>query len=348
MKLKYDRGSVVCTAPSNIALVKYWGKKDIQIPLNPSISFTLDTCYTKTKADFELGDTQTQIEFYFHGESKPSFIPKLEVFIERVKDLYPWLGSLAKLTLHSENSFPHSSGIASSASGFGAMAMCFEKFNSEVLGEEIDLDRASNAARLGSGSACRSVFGGFNLWGELTEDLGDQSLSSQLTDIHPNFDDIKDAICIASSGEKSVGSSAGHSLMNNHVFGEQRINQAKDNCRELLSCLRSGDVWKAGELIEEEAMTLHALMMTSRPSYMLIRPNTVAMIEVIRQFREDEKTPVFFTLDAGPNPHVIYFNESRTLVEQKLLPKLKGLCENERIIMDQIGKGPKILESSFE
>ena len=347
MKLKYDRGSVVCTAPSNIALVKYWGKKDIQIPLNPCISFTLDTCYTKTKADFELGDGETQIEFFFHGKAKESFIPKLKVFIERVRDLYPWLNKLEKLTLHSENSFPHSSGIASSASGFAAMAMCFEKFNSEVLSEPLNLDRASNAARLGSGSACRSVYGGFNLWGSLN-DLGDETYSQELSQIHPNFHDIKDAICIASSGEKSVGSSAGHSLMNNHVFGEQRIQQAKDNCKELLGHLKSGDIWKAGELIEEEAMTLHALMMTSRPSYMLIKPNTVAMIELIREFRNTENVPVFFTLDAGPNPHVIYFNESRKVVEDELLPKLSALCENERIIMDEIGKGPKVLESSFE
>ena len=348
MKLKFKKAMVECVAPSNIALVKYWGKRDTQIPLNSSVSFSLRSCLTQTKAEFSFGTGEREIGFFFHGKETPSFVKKIETFINRVENQYPWVKDISGLTLHSENSFPHSSGIASSASGFAALATCFEKVHSELMGEKFNYSRASEAARLGSGSACRSVFGEFNIWGELEQGIGNNQYSQALTYIHPIFKSVRDAICIASSGEKSVGSTAGHALMNGHVYGEQRITQAQSNSKALLKCLESGDLWKAGEIIEEEALGLHALMMTSRPSFILMKPNTLKMIEIIRNFRQNQNIPVFFTLDAGPNPHVIYFDEGATLVESELLEQLRPHCEDGRIIMDGIGSGPKILESFFE
>lgn len=348
MKQKFNKGYVECIAPSNIALVKYWGKKQTQIPLNASISFSLSACQTKTKAEFSFGQEERNINFFFHGEKTPSFIPKIETFITRVEKLYPWLSEVEELTLKSENSFPHSSGIASSASAFAALAYCFEVTTCKLEGHEFNHSRASEAARLGSGSACRSVFGNYNLWGELSATNGNNNCSQELNNIHKNFRNVRDAICIASSGEKSVGSTAGHALMNGHVYGEQRIEQAQQNCTSLLSYLEKGDLWKAGEIIEEEALSLHALMMSSRPSFILMKPNTLKMIEIVRNFRQTQNIPVFFTLDAGPNPHIIYFEEGASLVESKLLEELRPHCEQGRIIMDSVGAGPKVLESFFE
>jgi diphosphomevalonate decarboxylase len=107
-------------SPSNIALVKYWGKRDPQLPSNPSISFTLDTCHTQTRATFETGHG---VQVLLNGVDTPSFVPKIEQFIGRIQHRHPWLADY-RVTVDTFNSFPHSSGIASSASGLSALALC--------------------------------------------------------------------------------------------------------------------------------------------------------------------------------------------------------------------------------
>src|SRR5690606_34889499 len=162
-------GIVSWQSPSNIALVKYWGKYGEQLPMNPSISFTLNNCHTKTSMAFE---PKTSIGFEFEvfldGKREESFEPKIQKFFERVECYLPFLKDF-KFKIETTNSFPHSSGIASSASGMSALALCLMDMERQMqpdITENYFLEKASFLARLGSGSACRSLEGPIIVWGE--------------------------------------------------------------------------------------------------------------------------------------------------------------------------------------
>ena len=162
-------------APSNIALVKYWGKKGEQLPANPSISFTLSHCYTETSIAYQRRSASSiaanapfSFDFSFDGQPKPSFHPKIEAFFARIAPYLPFLTDY-HFSIHSHNSFPHSSGIASSASAMAALSVCLMQVARELghtYSEEEFWQKASFLARLGSGSACRSVKGSIVVWGQ--------------------------------------------------------------------------------------------------------------------------------------------------------------------------------------
>jgi diphosphomevalonate decarboxylase len=124
--------------------------------------------------------------------------------------------------------------------------------------------------------------------------------------------------------------------MNRHFYKEKRYEQANTNAIEILGAMRSGDLDKFGEIVEAEALTLHALMMMSNPSFILLKPNTLQMIERIRAFRQETDLPVYFTLDAGPNIHLLYPKSIENKVMPWLNDQLKPLCENEFLIQDYI------------
>ena len=171
---KITKTSFTWKTPSNIALVKYWGKTEPQIPKNASISFTLSNSHTITTIDFTKksnseADNNINFELFFEGKKKEDFKPKIAKFFERILEYCPYLTTYT-MVIHSENSFPHSSGIASSASGMSAIAMCLmslEKSLSRVeLTDNFIRKKASFLARLGSGSASRSIEGPLVVWGQ--------------------------------------------------------------------------------------------------------------------------------------------------------------------------------------
>lgn len=349
MSLRPNKAKISVKAPSNIAWIKYWGKTGVQLPMNASISMTLSNCFTKTDVEFEFGEAlRPDISFLFHGKENESFLPKIDTFVERIKDDYPFVSEIKKLKIYSENTFPHSSGIASSASAFAALAFAFENVMAKISSSEIDLKRASSAARLGSGSACRSLFGQINQWGELESTNGSDEHSIAVENVHEIFKGAKNAVLVVSSEKKSVGSTLGHSLMKGHPYARARIHQANQNAKKALEDIKNGDVWSLGKIIEEEAMSLHALMMTSSPSFMLMKPNTMEIIDKVKAFRSEFDIPIFFTLDAGPNPHLLYFASDSEKVEEFIKTDLAPLCENSFIIFDEIGSGAQVLEASFE
>ena len=163
-------GSSHWESPSNIALVKYWGKSDIQIPKNTSISFTLNKCLTNTKLDFSKKKNNSQFvdfDIYFNEQLKLDFKPKIQSFFERILKYCPYILNY-KFKINTSNTFPHSSGIASSASGISALALCImslEKLINPNIADDYFYMKASFLSRLGSGSACRSLKGSVNLWG---------------------------------------------------------------------------------------------------------------------------------------------------------------------------------------
>lgn len=326
--------------PSNIALVKYWGKHGNQLPMNASLSMTLSNAYTELS--LELTDKQTseiELEYFFEGEQKDSFRERIIRYLAQQPEFSELLNNHA-IRLESSNSFPHSTGIASSASAFASIAAVFLKASGY---QETDfLQQASRLARLGSGSASRSFFGPYASWGALKEKEGtSDEYATPVTKIHDNFKNMRDAILIVEDAPKKVSSSVGHSLMNGHPFAAARFQQANENCLEMFSTLASGDFDKFIAIVEREALTLHAMMMTSNDYYMLMKPGTVRIIEQLMQFREDTKFPICFTLDAGPNIHLLYPSTMKREAEMFIEEVRSDIKE---VIYDEIGMGGIISE----
>ncbi|WP_313385099.1 diphosphomevalonate decarboxylase [Chishuiella sp.] len=337
-----EEGSVNAKSPSNIALVKYWGKKKNQIPTNSSISYTLTNSYTETELKFKKKQSDNfEVEVYFEGEKKDSFSPKIITFFERIIDYVPFLKAY-KFTVHTHNSFPHSSGIASSASGMSALALCLVQIENNLganLSEEESLKKASFLARLGSGSACRSVFKGLIEWGENNFIKGSSDLYGTKypdTEIHEVFKTFHDTILLIHEGQKSVSSTVGHNLMNNHPYAERRFVEANENLEKLIPILKNGDVKAFGELIEHEALTLHAMMMMSNPAFILMKPNTVAALEKLWEYRNETDRQLYFTLDAGANIHLLYPASDALEIEIFIEKELKAFCQNGNYIKDKV------------
>lgn len=344
-------GKVTWQSPSNIALVKYWGKKENQIPANPSISFTLNNCRTITSLEFapkkdseKSGDF---FEFYFEGGKKDDFKPKIYTFFKGIKEYCPYLKEY-KLIINSENTFPHSSGIASSASGMSALALCIMSIEKQLfpsISEDYFYKKASFLARLGSGSACRSVQGKLVVWGEHSEIDGSSNLYgvNYPNEVHEVFENYQDTILLVDKGEKKVSSSVGHNLMHDHPFAEDRFKQAHKNLGKLKEIFASGDLNDFIEIVESEALTLHSMMMSSNPYFILMKPNTLEIINKIWAFRETTGLPVCFTLDAGANVHVLYPEKNKTEIMDFIKNELIKYCEKGQFICDSVGIGSKKL-----
>lgn len=339
------KGNFEWSAPSNIALVKYWGKKDNQIPANPSVSFTLNNCKTITKLAFDKKETSTDFTFdlLFEGKPKEDFKPKIQKFLERVFLYLPFLKDY-HFTIDTQNTFPHSSGIASSASGMAALAMNFmslEKVLNPDMTDEYFYQKASFLARLGSGSACRSVKGKVVVWGNQANIKGSSDLFGVEFPhaIHKNFHNFQDTILLVDKGEKQVSSTVGHDLMHDHPYAERRFAQAHENLDKLIGIFENGNLDEFIKVVESEALTLHAMMMTSMPYYILMKPNTLQIINAIWKFRTETKTPVCFTLDAGANVHVLYPENVTEKVLQFIKDELVVFCQNGQYLCDKIGEG---------
>ncbi|MEM6718632.1 MAG: diphosphomevalonate decarboxylase [Bacteroidota bacterium] len=345
-----ESGSVTWKSPSNIALIKYWGKKEDQIPQNPSISFTLDACVTTTKLSYKKRserDDTFSFDLFFEGKQKDDFKPKINTFLQRIEQYLPFLKDY-HFTIETSNSFPHSSGIASSASGMSALALCFMSLEKELNPTitEAEFNRkASFLARLGSGSASRSIEGDLIVWGEHANTIGSSDLFGIKYPyaVHEVFRNYHDTILLVDKGEKQVSSTVGHNLMHNHPFAEQRFAQAHENLTKIQSVLADGDLKEFIAIVESEALTLHAMMMTSSPYFILMKPNTLEIINRIWKFRETTGSHVCFTLDAGANVHVLYPENEKDIVYPFIQKELLKFCQNEHHICDRIGFGAKKL-----
>ena len=323
---------IIKRSPSNIAIVKYWGKHGTQLPNNPSISFTLSNCFTETKITYSENESMS-LEFYFEGKENPAFKAKIEKYLNENRRYFSFLNNL-DLKIESYNSFPHSSGIASSASSMSALIMCLLEI--KYKDAKIDLREASYLARLASGSAARSVYPTMTLWGK-TPSLPESSDEYAIPIgemINLVFKTYHDSILIVSSKEKSVSSRAGHSLMDNHPMAENRYATARKNTEDLLTILKQGDLEGFIRITESEANQLHDLMATSTPSYTLKEPNTIRIIDEILNFRKDTGLPVCYTLDAGPNVHLLYPDSCSKKVHTFIEETLKNYCFDNKYIDD--------------
>jgi diphosphomevalonate decarboxylase len=279
---------------ANIAFVKYWGRKDhaLRLPLNSSISMNLDRTTTTTTVLFDraLEADQVMIE---DSETSGKAAQRVSEHLDRIRTL---AGISARAQVVSRNSFPMGAGIASSASAFAALttAAC------AAAGLEPDERTLTILARLGSGSACRSIPAGFVEWH--TADTSEGSYAEQIAP--PEHWDLRDLIAIVQTVHKKVSSTKGHELVGPSPFAEARLAAAERALPVVRDALLARDFVALGEETEQEAIRMHAVAMTSQPSLLYWSPDTVRIMQAVRDWRESGLA-VYFTIDAGANVHVL-------------------------------------------
>ena len=336
-------------SPSNIALVKYWGKLPVQIPANPSLSFTLQHSFTEMNLTISPGAVNgPDLDYYFQGDHHEAFESRIREYLQIISPYFPFLAG-SKIRITSRNTFPHSSGIASSASSLSALALGICSIEQQILNgpqDNIFYQKASFMARLGSGSAARSVYGGFVTWGkqegmDLTSDEHATALAGK---IGPAFESLYDAILIISPENKTISSSQGHALMDDHPYARARYRQARENLEKLTRAIYGNDIKTFIRITEDEALGLHGLMMSSDPGYLLLKPNTLHVLSLIQQFRNEKGIFLAFTMDAGPNVHLIYPEYERENVHTFIRVELLKYCHQAQWIDDRMGEGPVELQ----
>lgn len=333
--------TVSASCPSNIALIKYWGKYENQIPANPSISYTLNHCKTNTSMEF-FADELFSVQTYLAGNEEKKFAEKIEKYFKNIEDFLPWILK-GKYIIRTENTFPHSSGIASSASGFGAIAKCLmnldEQFSGKIA-DDLKAKKESFLARLGSGSACRSLYNGLVVWGKTDEVEGSSDLYAVQypnEEIHPIFKNFNDWVLLIHEGEKSVSSTVGHGLMKTNPYAERRFQEAHENFTILKEILKTGDLQNFIKLVEHEALTLHAMMMMSEPAFILMKTGTLEVINKIWNFRKETRLALFFTLDAGANVHLLFPEDSDSdKIKEFIVKELLQHTQNNGVVKDEM------------
>lgn len=308
-------------APANIAFIKYWGKKndELRIPANSSFSMSLDKCLTTTTVEFDKKYKNDSFEIIGQKINEKE-ISRVSFYLERFRKLAK-TNLFAKVV--SKNSFPKSSGIASSASGFAALS----KAAAGALELNLSEKELSILARLGSGSACRSVPAGFVEWKE-----GSSSETSYAYSAYPSeFWDLRDVLVIVKSDGKKVPSTEGHEASRKtSFFYDTSIKVRKQLFKDLKSAFAQKDFKKVGEIIEKDCINLHSVMMSTTPPLFYWSPKTLEIIKNVIDWRS-QGIEAYFTIDAGPNVHLI--SEAKT--EKALMDKLKEINGIQQIIINK-------------
>ena len=228
----------------------------------------------------------------------------------------------------------------------GALALCIMDIEKELnpdMSEAFFYQKASFLARLGSGSACRSIEGPLIVWGahDQVDHSSDLIGTAYPYDVAEVFLTFQDTILLVDKGEKQVSSTVGHGLMQGHAFAKARFSQAYDNLKQLKNIFASGDLDGFIKIVESEALTLHGMMMTSHPYFILMKPNTLEIIQRIWQYRQDTGSKACFTLDAGANVHLLYPEAEKEGVEAFIASDLAQFCQKGHYIKDRVGNGAK-------
>lgn len=279
---------------SNIAFIKYWGNanEELRLPLSPSLSMNLSEVHTTTTVRYssQLSADRLIINGDIASEEQTNRTSQVLDFIRKLSNL-----SL-KAEIVSENNFPTGAGIASSASAFSALAVAATAAADLSLNER----ELSTIARLGSGSACRSIPSGFVEW-----HTGSSHETSYATSIAPpEYWDLVDLIAIIDSSHKKTGSSQGHAISSTSPFQIARINDAERRLEICREAIFSRDFDTFSQIIEEDTLMMHAVMMTSKPPLFYWLPGTMGIISIVQDLRE-RGLPAAFTIDAGANVHVM-------------------------------------------
>lgn len=318
---------VTAKAPSNIAFIKYWGKKDenLRIPANSSISMNLSDAYTITTAETDENLINDEVSI----DGKILAGKDLERISKHVDLLRSGTKNKSYLRIESKNNFPKGAGIASSASGFAALTLAVSK----ALGLSLSEKELSILARMGSGSACRSIPDGFVEWV-----AGDNDKTSYAYSLYPaSYWDIADVIAIVGESPKKVSSTEGHGLAESSPFYEARIRKMPEKIEKIKKALADKNFTDFGEILEAEAINMHSVMMTSVPPLYYLNPETLKVMEAVIEWR-NEGLESYFTIDAGPNVHVICEEGGSDKIKNKL--KEIGF---EKILVNKPAEGAKLI-----
>jgi diphosphomevalonate decarboxylase len=315
-------------ACANIAFIKYWGKRDaeLNLPANSSLSMNLDRLTTVTTVEFSP-DCADDVVILDRREERGESRRRIVTHLDRVRTM---AGLSARARVISENSFPTGAGLASSSSGFAALSLAASK----AAGLELSQRELSILARFGSGSACRSIPGGFTEW--TAGASSEESFAKQIAP--PDHWDLRDVIAIVSRAHKRVGSTEGHSLAATSHLHQARVASVADRLPRARAALLEKDLATLGRLIEEDAVSMHAVMMTSRPPIYYWLPSSVRLIHEVQHWRA-EGLEVYFTFDAGPNVHLICQATDQAEVEKRL----KDIEEVLEVIVSGPGPGARVV-----
>lgn len=309
-------------APSNIAFIKYWGKKDedLKIPENRSISMNLSNLITTTTVEFnpEYKKDLITINNESNELEENRIIKHLNLIRKKVNIDF-------KAKVVSINNFPDGTGLSSSASGFAALTLAATK----AVGLNLDEKELSIITRQGSGSACRSIPDGFVEWvGE-----GAKSLYP------PGYWDIVDVVAIISQDKKDISSTDGQKSAQTSPFFKTRLLKIDRKISRLKKSLENKNFTEFGQLVESEALELHAIMLTSTPSLIYWQPETIKLMKLVKKLRR-EGLEVYFTVNTGQDIHLI-IEEKNT---KELVKKLKDIKEVKNIIVNRPAIGARLTE----
>ena len=315
-------------ACANIAIVKYWGRldDDLNLPLAGSLSMTVDALRTTTTVELDDGlkdDVLTVNGKLAEGKPRWRVAKHLDALRERA-------GQEARCRVTSENSFPQGAGMASSASAFAALTVA----GAAAMDLHVEPWELSALARLGSGSACRSVFGGFVEWvaGARHEDSFARQIAPE------GHMDLRDVVVVVGTEEKAVGSTEGHSLARTSPFLDARLAHMHESVSLARAAVLERDFEALGRIAEMDALSMHAVMMTSEPPLFYWKPDTLRVLDAVRRWREDG-LHAWYTLDAGPNPHILCPGEA----EQEVRKRIRDLgIADGQVLSCKAGPGPRL------
>lgn len=335
---------------SNIALIKYWGKRDPerQWPANDSLSMTLSTARTVTEAWIKDGTPAADLdgdELHWAGRVLTAAQTPEHKALRHLQYLRTHLGFAAPLHVESRNTFPSDCGIASSASGLAALTLAAVAAwtGAATLAELADLgfgrERLADLARLGSGSACRSFFGGVVRW--QAGPSASEQRTQQLVDEH--YWRLADVIVIISNAPKAISSTAAHAAAWSSLLFEPRLAVLPARLAAVETAIKRRDLERLGELIEVEALDMHAVMMTAQPPSCFINRDTANFLAWLRHERRRSGLQAYFTLDAGANVHVICEASTAARVGERI----REAYPQYELIMDAMGHGPRLSRRSL-
>jgi diphosphomevalonate decarboxylase len=321
--------SSTAIAHPNIAFIKYWGNKnhELRIPSTDSISMNLGNLTTRTTVVFDKKIKNDRLTL--NGEKIKG------IGLDRVTNLLDKVREMSQISFYadvtSENTFPMGSGIASSASGFAALSLAATSAAGLSLAE-IELSRI---ARVGSGSASRSIPSGFVEWYQGTDHESSFSESIAL----PDHWALVDCIAVIGYAHKAISSADGHMIADTSPLQKVRVSDAPrrmDICRQ---AILNRDFLQFAEIVELDSNMMHAVMMTSSPNLIYLEPASLAIMQAVKTWRANEGLELCYTIDAGPNVHVICKEE----ISSEVIDRLRQIPGVQEVMKSHPGGSAKLL-----
>ena len=314
-------------AHTNIALIKYWGKRDedLSLPMNSSLSLTLNKFFTETEVEFDSAFSEDV--FFLNGEEDSKTLPKISKVLDLFRDI-KCIKDRARVT--SINKVPTAAGLASSASAFAALGAAANK----ASGLNLNNRELSTIVRRGSGSATRSIYGGIVEWKK-----GDSDNTSFAVEIDDASWDIGMVVVIVNSNEKKISSREG---MKRTVLTSPFYNvwpkDAEEDLNEIKFASRNRDFERLGYITENNALKMHATMLSANPPIIYFEPNSILVMQIVHELRK-KGIEAFFTMDAGPNVKILCKLSQADIIKNRLMEDFK----EEEIIITGPGPGAKII-----